>query len=73
MKTDLAKPFSYWKLLDHEMLKLTALYSNVIRVKVLVIFLKYIVSGNYILDLQFILQIYRSITFHRSNIWSVLK
>ena len=30
MKTDLAKPFSYWKPLDHEMLKLTALYSNVI-------------------------------------------
>ena len=30
MKTDLAKPFSYWKPFDHEMLKLTALYSNVI-------------------------------------------
>ena len=30
METDLAKPFSYWKPLDHEMLKLTALCSKVI-------------------------------------------
>ena len=70
MKTDLAKPFSYWKLLDHEMLKLTALYSNVISES------KYSLNTLFlviILDLQFILQIYRSITFHRSNIWSVLK
>ena len=28
METDLAKPFSYWKPLDHAMLKLTALYSK---------------------------------------------
>ena len=30
METDLAKPFSYWKPLVHEMLKFTALCSKVI-------------------------------------------
>ena len=30
METDLAKLFSYWKRLDHEMLKLTALCSKVV-------------------------------------------
>ena len=39
----------------------------------MVILFKYIVSGNCILDLQFILQIYISITFYRFNIGSVLK
>ena len=65
METNLAMRYSYWKPLDHEMLKLTALCSKVISLLeslcVMVIFFKYIVSGNYILDLQFILQIYRSI------------
>ena len=30
METDLAKPFRYWKPLDHEMLKLTALCLKVL-------------------------------------------
>ena len=55
METDLAKPFSYWKPLDHEMLKFS------------------LNTWFYILDIQFILQIYRSITFYRSNIGSALK
>ena len=42
METDLAKLFRYWKPLEHEMLKLTALCLKVqlIRIKVMVIFFK---------------------------------
>ena len=43
METDLAILFRYWKPLEHEMLKLTALCLKVlliIRIKVMVIFFK---------------------------------
>ena len=55
METDLAKPFSYWKPLDHEMLKFS--------LNTLFLYFRSTVYS----------QIYRSITFYRSNIGSALK